>query len=327
MTFYGVAILLVVFSALLALFDGILLIATKALLKRLALLAPAQRANAILMCRFAPAGLSLLLLLGVFLPSWLRYEPANTGETASNLLTAVACLSLLPLLQGFHRGSRMFLRTRERLQRWRRHGRSAPMTAARFEVLEVKSQDLTLCVGGYLTPTIYASADLLSSLEPAEFSAALQHEVSHASARDPLRLLWMASCPDFLQLFGLDRSWRTAFSRACEFAADADAHRGRPEVALDLASALLKVARLSAVRSLAADTLADVAVSSAFLSRADLEARVHALASPAGAPSVVPSVARPWMFVAIALLLCGAGAIVSPQVHELTEEVGRLFAS
>ena len=131
--------------------------------------------------------------------------------------------------------------------------------------------------------------EVISSLEAEEFSAALLHEVSHASSRDPLRLLWMAACPDFLQVLGIDEAWRRAFSRACEFAADADAHRGSPEVALDLASALLKVARLRAVGPLALEGTLDVAVSSAFHSRVDLQARVEALASPANDSSATSS--------------------------------------
>lgn len=326
MTLYGLTVLVVVFGLLMAALDLLLLLVTPWLLADLARVAPDRRASAILFARFAPVGVAAVLTAFIFLPAWWRHEPSDTGEIVSGPLLAMALAALLPILQGFHRALRMFMKTRDRLLFWRRRGRNAPMFQAPFDVVEVKSEDLALCVGGYLWPTIYASTDVLKALEPEEFSAALAHEVSHATARDPLRLLWMGSCPDFLQLFRLDDAWRRAFSIACEFAADAVASRGKREVALDLASALLKVARLGTYRSLPADAMMDMAVSSAFSSRADLEARVQALANPLATEGVIRFSPRTWVFVWAVLILCGVGVIASEQVHAFTEEVGRLLA-
>ena len=326
MTGYGVAVLLVVFGALTAALDLVLLFLTPWLFGRLGRLAVSRRSDAILLLRSAPVVLAAALTLLVFLPSWWIHEPAETGETASALLLGLALLAALPLLRGLYRGAQMFVRTRERLVTWRGRGRNTPQAGTSFEVLEVRSEDLALCVGGYLRPTIYASADVVRSLEPEEFKAALAHEASHARRRDPLRLLWLGSCPDFLQLLGLDRAWRGAFARACEFAADAGASRGNPEAALDLASALLKVARLRAFPAIGADALADVAVSPAFTSRADLQARVEALANPAPEPKAPGLGLRPWMWAAAILVLCAAGVAASEQVHAIAEGVGRFLA-
>ena len=264
MSLYGAAVLLVVFGVAMAALDLLLLALTPRLLERFGRIAPGQRTDAIMLIRSAPVVLAAAATALVFLPSWWTHEPQNTGETTSGLLLVMALLSALPLLQGLYRAALMLVKTRDRLLIWRSRGRNAPRAEAPFEVLEVTSEDLALCVGGYLRPTIYASIDVMRSLEPEEFSAALAHEVSHALRRDPLRLLWLGSCPDFLQLFRLDGPWRRAFSRACEFAADAGASRGDPGRALDLASALVKVARLRTFRPLSPETLADVAVSSAF---------------------------------------------------------------
>ncbi len=326
MTIYGAAVLLVVFGLLLAAFDVLLLALTPWLFQRLARVAVGRRTEAILLLRSAPVALAALATVLVFLPAWWIQEPQNTGETASPLLIGMALFAALPLLQGLYRGARMFVKTRDRLLIWRGRGRNTPQVEAPYEVLEVTSEDLALCVGGYLKPTIYASADVMRHLEPEEFKAALAHEVSHAKRRDPLRLLWLGSCPDFLQLFRLDDPWRRAFSRACEFAADAGASRGNPEVALDLASALLKVARLRTFRPLSAEALADVAVSSAFSSRVDLQARVEALANPSSEASAPGFGVRPWMWAAAAVLLCAAGVVASEHVHAVTEEIGRILA-
>jgi hypothetical protein len=325
MTLHGFALLTVVFGLVLAALDLAFVAMAPLLLARLGKVPAARRPGAILLARFAPVLIALLVTFLSVAPAWWRFEPADAGEVVSLPLLFLAGLALLPLLQGVHRGARMFAKTRDRLLFWRGRGRRAGVEAP-FEVVEVRSADLGLSVGGYLKPTIYASREVMTSLQPEELSAALAHEVSHASARDPLRLLGMASCPDFLQLLGLDREWRRAFQTACEFAADADATRGDPETALDLASALLKVARLRSPKPLNTEPLADMAVSSAFSSRLDLEARVSALANPAPPSPVRKPVLRPWMYAAIVFGLGAASIPAWEGIHILTEQVGRFLA-
>lgn len=327
MTLYGLAVLSVLFGVGLALADALLLALTPALLRRVGELGPARRPASIAAVRFAPVIVALSLVGLVSLPAWLRHEPVNSGETLSLPLLAAALLSLLPVLAGLRRGIRMFLRTRDRLRFWRRQSKAPALALAPFEIVEVKSGDLSLCVGGYLRPTIYASTDVMRSLEPEEWRAALAHEVSHATTRDPLRRLGMEACPDFLQLLGLDKPWAPAFARACEFAADARASDGRPEVALDLASALVKVARLQSLSPESASGLVEVAVSPAFSSRIDLQARIEALANPptpdAGANAVSGA---PFLVAAALIVVAGMGGVASEPVHELTETVGRLLS-
>jgi Zn-dependent protease with chaperone function len=324
MNLYGASVFLVAFGGMMLILDIGLLIATPFLLRRLGGLAPSQRPTAILAFRLAPVVLSFLVLTGTLLPAWWRFEPNDTGETASLGLLFAAFLAALPIVVGVGRAISMFARTRVRLQAWRDQMSQTSTKKGPFEFVEVRSEDLAFCVGGYLRPTIYASTQIMESLAPEEFSAALAHEISHASTRDPLRLLWMAACPDFLQLLGLDRAWRRAFATASEFAADARASHGDPEVALDLASALLKVARLKSFKPMSVELPADVAVSSAFSSRVEIEARVQALANPeSSAPTLI---VKPWMMASALLAFGAASLLASEQVHVLTERLGRLLA-
>ncbi len=326
MNLYGASVLLVVFGALLVALDLLLLALTPLVLPRLGRLAPSRRTDAILFVRSLPLLLAAAATALAFVPAWWRHEPENTGETVSLLLLAIAVISILPILQGVQRAARMFLRTRARLIAWRGLGRSAVMPQTPFEVVEVKSDDLALCVGGYLRPTIYASADVMKTLEPAELDAALAHEVSHASQRDPLRLLWMGSCPDFLQWFGLDAAWRRAFARACEFAADERAARGSEDVALDLASALVKVARLRTYGALTGDAALEVAVSSAYSSPVDLRARVEALAEPRSSASTAPAWLLTGGALSVLVVVAVVGVAASAHAHGVTESIGRLLA-
>lgn len=327
MTLYGAALLTVMLGATMAALDLALFALTPALLRSLSRVPRARRARMILVVRSAPVVASVLLIGLVFLPAWLAHEPSATDEVASPLLLLLAAISLLPFASGLVSGGRMLLRTRERLAAWRRRALGRSTDAAPCEVLEVSGAEVAVCVGGYFRPTIYASTDVVDALEPAEFKAVLAHESAHAHARDPLRLLWMASCPDFLRAFGQDEDWRREFARACEFAADESACRRGPDAALDLATGLLKVARLRLFPDSSATALSGVAVSSAFASREDIETRVRALLEDVEPePPHRGSRSRALVTLALALALWGGGLSVSEHVHGWTELVGSVLA-
>ncbi len=327
MTLYGAALLTVMLGALMAALDLALFALSPLLLRALARVSRARRARTILMVRSLPVVASLIVIGLVVLPAWMAHEPANTGEVASPLLLLLAGLSLLPFVAGLVRGARMLLRTRERLSSWRQRALGRHESAAPCEVLEVAGADVAVCVGGYFRPTIYASTDVVDALEPAELKAVLAHETAHAHARDPLRLLWMASCPDFLRAFGQDEDWRREFARACEFAADESACRRGPDAALDLATGLLKVARLRLFPDSSATALAGVAVSSAFASREDIETRVRALLEDVEPePPRRGGRSRALVTLALGLALWGGGLSVSEHVHGWTEVVGSILA-
>jgi Zn-dependent protease with chaperone function len=324
MTFYGVCVLAVVFGLLLAAFDLALFVAGSTLRARVERVAVERRTQTILFLRYLPVLLATATLLFVFVPAWVRFEPAETGEGASILLVAAALLALLPSIFGGHRALRVLRNTHDRLRRWTLDAIGS-RSARGFEVLEVRRLEMGLCVGGYLRPAIYASRQVIDLLEPDELNAALAHETSHARAKDPLRILAMGACPDFLNLFGLDGAWRRQFARTCELAADADASRGNPHVALDLASALVKVARLREVKSPV--PLTDLAVAGVSESAADLEFRVRTLAgvdSGHGRAAERPLVPR--LLVAMAAVLAAGGYLVGSRVHDVTEYVGRFLA-
>ena len=186
--------------------------------------------------------------------------------------------------------------------------------------MEVPGDDLALCVGGYFKPTIFASSVAMKSLTGRERRAALAHEWSHASTLDPLRLLCMGACPDFLHLFSLDAPWRHAFARAAEFAADVRACRGDRGTSLDLASALVKVARLG----IAAPS-SPLSVASAMADATELEARVDALVSGPMDDGRGVGVSTAWALVFMCAVVCLAGIPASATAQSLTEAIVALL--
>src|SRR5262245_12331913 len=92
--------------------------------------------------------------------------------------------------------------------------------------------------------TLFRSDHLFQSLTSEEMAAAIAHECGHLAARDNLKRAALRACRDALAILPcgarLDRAW----AEASEVAADEHAARGERAVALDLASALIKIARL-----------------------------------------------------------------------------------
>jgi Zn-dependent protease with chaperone function len=85
---------------------------------------------------------------------------------------------------------------------------------------------------------------VLEILTPEEISAAVAHEKGHLAARDNLKRGLLRACRDALLMIPSGRSLDKAWSEASEEAADENAAREGNGVALDLASALVKIARV-----------------------------------------------------------------------------------
>ncbi len=164
MTTYGLCLLLAAAGLLVAAFDAVLLWLTPRLLGRIGRLGPEHRPAAILLARFAPIGLAFAVVASILVPAWVRHEPANSGAAASGPLVALALLTLLPAARGLARTADVLRRTRARLRSWRAQGRSTSRLPTPYDVMEVSSSDLSLCVGGYLKPTIYASTRVMAVL-------------------------------------------------------------------------------------------------------------------------------------------------------------------
>jgi len=127
--------------------------------------------------------------------------------------------------------------------------------------------------------------------------------------RDNLKRFLMRACPEAVQRnSALDLAW----ARASEEAADARAAGGDRARALDLAQALIRVARL-------APRVSTLEVASAFYLGGSIEARVRQLVEPADS---LPDPSRPFGWVlACATVACVAGVIATAArtLHQLME--------
>jgi Zn-dependent protease with chaperone function len=199
-------------------------------------------ADAVLGVRLLPATGSAVLVLTVVLPAFLLYEPRQAHDQPGPLLVLSALFALLVLGDGIRRGlsawraTRALLRSSEPLA-------THPAGAAPVAVIPVK-EPLVGVVGG-LKQRIVAARSVAAACDHEEFRQVLAHEAAHMRARDNLKLLLLLTLPDTLAWLptggALTEQWRAA----TELEADERASGADPRKRLALASALIKVARLS----------------------------------------------------------------------------------
>ena len=105
----------------------------------------------------------------------------------------------------------------------------------------------TAAVAGMWRPTVFVGRALADRLTPSEFRAVLAHEWAHARAGDNVKRALLLGAPDLLRFTSRGAGLITAWMVATEHAADDRVARLGRDAALDLASALVKAARIAAV--------------------------------------------------------------------------------
>jgi len=181
---------------------------------------------------FCATGIVLLFAV----PSFFYLEPNSAEESvgAGGVLTALGGGAILLIGMG------------SVVAAWRRASRFLASCAANSRQLktdvgvpafEVSGPAPALLVGGVCRPRLLVSGRAAELLDQREMNVAIRHELAHIRCRDNLKKLVLHFCV-FPFLAALDREWLMA----AEIAAD-DAAVNDEQTALDLASALLKIAR------------------------------------------------------------------------------------
>lgn len=262
-------------------------------------------ARFLLALRLAPAGLASLLVAGICAPSYLWLEPDASAEQVGWVCLAAAFLGLSILVASVARA----LRTCAGSARWVRElerGGAGPLVA----------------LTGILRHRLVISPLVMRALSADQLAAVVRHERAHRMSHDNLKRLLMLLAPGLLPFsrgFGaLERAW----AAAAEWAADDRATEGNGLLALVLASALVRVARLGtagATPLLTTSLLAD---------SADLAVRVDRLLHPVPRREAPGSPSPILKFAASITVAAGlASVMLQPatlySAHELLEELIR----
>jgi Zn-dependent protease with chaperone function len=192
--------------------------------------------------RVFPPIIAIACVGALLVPAYIRHEPRSAVEPVSLKLGILAAVSAAGLLLALWRGVAAWLATHRLIRNWM--SLADPVSVDRIPAYRLRHQFPVIAIVGAIRPKLFIADHLFQTLTREELAAAIAHECGHLAARDNLRRAAMRFCRDALAIFptggGLDRAW----AEASESAADEYAASGGRAAALDLASTLVKVARL-----------------------------------------------------------------------------------
>ena len=202
------------------------------------------RAEILFVMRIGPPVISIVAIAAFMIPSYLTYEPHASGEVVSWKLGALATLSAVGVGLAISRGLRSWLATRSLLKEW-----LASSTPVQLEAIAVPTYVLRhtfpiIAVVGAIRPRLFIADQVFSSLSREEMTAAIAHEYGHLAAHDNFKRSVMRISRAALLLIPCGRSLDRAWSEASESAADEHAAERSSIVALNLASALVRIAKM-----------------------------------------------------------------------------------
>ena len=204
----------------------------------------AARARLLFSLRTLPALLAVLFVALLLVPAYLAYEPRHTSEDVSLKLGLLAFLSATGIAVSIFRGIATHRATADLTSDWLKQGKPIKITGIDIEVYQIQHAFPLIGIVGFIRQRLFIASQVLELLTSAEITAAIAHENGHLAARDNLKRGLLQACRDALLIIPsgrlLDKSW----SEASEEAADENAALLGNGVALDLASALVKIARI-----------------------------------------------------------------------------------
>jgi Zn-dependent protease with chaperone function len=170
-----------------------------------------------------------------------------------------------------------------------------------------------LALAGIVRPRLLVTRGLMAALTRDELTACVAHELAHFRSRDNFKRLAMRLAPDVLPLVGAAEPLEREWASAAEHRADRHASADDPQARCTLASALLKVARLTPPLAPAAEPL------STLVGGGDLASRIGRLLDERASS---PRTVRRRLWLAGGLGAAGAAVVYTPllyTVHEATE--------
>ena len=204
---------------------------------------PRSRARIIFGLRVFPFGAALIFVSAFLLPAYLLFEPHSSEEIVSGKLALLAAASVICVGLAAWRVFGTWWRTRRLVVNWLARAELISTNYSDISVYRINHPYPVIAVVGIFRPRIFIAGQIFRLLDDNELQAAMRHEYGHLVAHDNLKRTLMRFCYDLL-IFpigrGLDRAWtKNTESAADEYAAQT----GKASAALDLASALVKIAR------------------------------------------------------------------------------------
>lgn len=193
--------------------------------------------------RVAPFVIASSITLVFAVPSFVLLEPRAGSESLGDFAVMLGLCGIAVMLAGSWNAAAALMRASRAVAQWSRKasviGSRSVDTRHSVPVLRVAGAAPPLTAAGILRPGLWISGPAESVLNERELQAALRHEVVHVRRRDNLRKLILRLVA-FPGMAGLENALREAMEMAADDAAVSSACE-----ALDLASAVIKLSRLT----------------------------------------------------------------------------------
>lgn len=203
-----------------------------------------SRTQVIFSLRIIPLIVAIVLVSAFLVPAYLLFEPHSPDETVSLKLGILTTLSIIGIAAASFRVFGTWWRTHRLVKDWLKLSEPIFIENLKIPVYRIRHPFPIIAVVGTFRVKMFVAEQIFDSLDAHEIQAAIAHECGHLATKDNFKRTILRICRDLLVFpMGkrLDKAWaENAESAADEFAAQ----NGGDSTALNLAAALVKIARI-----------------------------------------------------------------------------------
>lgn len=202
------------------------------------------RSDLLVTLRLAAPAFAVVAVVLLVIPSYLDYEPRATTEVVSKKLAALALLSMASIAFALWRTIRSWRATAALRKQWLSQSEPIRVPGIDVPAFRIPHHFPIIAIVGTVRPKLFIADNVLSCLSQDEMAAAIAHECGHLAARDNLKRTLLRLTRDSLLMMPFGRTVDRAWAENAEGAADEFAARQSPATALNLASALVTIAKM-----------------------------------------------------------------------------------
>ena len=202
------------------------------------------RAEILFALRVGPPVIAIVAVAAFLIPAYLIFEPYATKEFVSIKLATLAILSGIGVGLAVWRAFRTWHATHSLLKRWLYLATPVDLPGSNIPAFQLPYGFPLIAVVGTFRPRLFVAEHVLESLSEEELVAAISHECGHLAAHDNFKRSLLRISRAGLLLVPCGRSLDRAWAEASECAADEHAAQESSTIAINLASALVRIARM-----------------------------------------------------------------------------------
>jgi Zn-dependent protease with chaperone function len=204
-----------------------------------------NRAQFIFALSVLPLAGALVVVFAFLLPAYVLFEPLETNEVVTAELALLSFISLIGIAIASFRVFGTRRATRRLVSNWLERAERISVENVKIPIYRIPHFFPVIAVIGTFRPRMFIAEKVLDSITPEELQAAIAHEHGHLKGFDNFKRTILRVCRDLL-IFPLGKTLERAWTENAESAADEFvAQTGGNSKALDLAAALVKIARIA----------------------------------------------------------------------------------